>query len=82
VADILDVVIQCAKFECQIEGVVPYLLDGGLSILQQVDDMIIFMKNDFKKSKNLELTLSVFEQLLDLKINSINVIFFMIWGCP
>jgi hypothetical protein len=75
VADILDVVIQCAKFECQIEGVVPYLLDGGLSILQQVDDMIIFMKNDFKKSKNLELTLSVFEQLLDLKINSINVIF-------
>ena len=34
VADMLAIIIERAKNEGQIEGVVPHLVDGGLSILQ------------------------------------------------
>jgi hypothetical protein len=33
VADMIAIIIERAKFDCQIEGVVPHLVDGGLSIL-------------------------------------------------
>jgi hypothetical protein len=38
VADMLAILIERAKIEGQIEGVVPHLVDGGLSILQYADD--------------------------------------------
>jgi hypothetical protein len=58
-----------AKNDGQIEGVVPHLVDGGLSILQYADDMIIFMEHDLEKARNLKLILLAFEQLSGLKIN-------------
>ena len=37
-------------------GANPHLVDGGLSILQYADDMIMFMEHDLEKAnKNLEL---------------------------
>jgi hypothetical protein len=45
------------------------LVDDGLSILQYVDDTILFMEHDLEKAKNMKLLLSVFEQLSGLKIN-------------
>jgi hypothetical protein len=33
-----------------ISGVVPHLIDGGLSILQYVDDTILFMDHDLEKA--------------------------------
>jgi hypothetical protein len=33
----------------QIGGVVPYPMDGGLSIIQYDDDTIIFMEHDLDK---------------------------------
>jgi hypothetical protein len=51
----------------KIEGLIPYLVDGGLSILQYVDDTILFMKHDIKKARNLKLILAAFMQLLGLK---------------
>jgi hypothetical protein len=53
----------------QIEGVIPRLIDGGLSILQYTDDIILFMEHDLEKSQNLKLILVAFEQLSGLKIN-------------
>ena len=53
----------------QIEGVIPHLVDGGLSILQYADDTILFMEHDIKKARNLKLILWAFEQLSGLKIN-------------
>ena len=68
VADMLAVMIERAKLDGQIEGVIPHLVDGGLSILQYADDTILFMDHDLEKAKNMKLILSVFEQLSGLKI--------------
>jgi hypothetical protein len=61
--------IECAKNDGLIEGVITHLVDGGLSILQYVDDTILFMEHDLEKAQNLKLILSAFEQLSGLKIN-------------
>jgi hypothetical protein len=49
--------------------VIPHLVDGGLSILQYVDDIILFIEHDLEKARNLKLILEAFEQLSGLKIN-------------
>ena len=56
----------------QIYEVIPHLVDGGLSILQYVNDTILFMQNDLEKTKHvtcMKLLLCAFEQLSDLNIN-------------
>jgi hypothetical protein len=65
----LAVLINRAKTEGQIEGVIPHLVDEGLSILQYTDDTILFMENDLDKARNMKLLLSAFEELSGLKIN-------------
>jgi hypothetical protein len=47
VAGTLDVIIERAKIDGKVEGVVLHLVDGGLSILQYVDDTILFMEHNF-----------------------------------
>jgi hypothetical protein len=69
VVDMLSVFISRAKELGQIHGVVPHLVDEGLSILQYADDTIIFMDNDLERAKNMKLLLCAFEQLSGLKIN-------------
>ena len=54
VVDMLAVLIERAKADGQIEGVIPHLVDGGLSIFQYADDIILFMKHDIEKAKNLK----------------------------
>ena len=65
----LAVLINRAKREGQITGVVTHLVDEGLSILQYADDTILFMDHDYEKACNLKLILCAFEQLSGLKIN-------------
>jgi hypothetical protein len=55
--------------EGQMAGVIPHLVDNGLSILQYENDMVLFMEHDIDKAKNMKLLLSAFEQLSGLKIN-------------
>ena len=50
VANMLAVLIERAKQDDQIAGVVPHLVDGGLSILQYADDTIVFMEHDLHKA--------------------------------
>jgi hypothetical protein len=69
VVDMLPIIIEHANVDGQIEGVVPHLVDGGLSVLQYVNDTILFMEHDLEKEWNLKLILSPFEQLYGLKIN-------------
>jgi hypothetical protein len=57
----LAVLIERAKEDGQIEGVVPHLVEGGLSIIQYTYDTILFMDHDTEKAKNLKLILSTFE---------------------
>jgi hypothetical protein len=69
VVDMLVILINRTKREQHINGVVPHLVDDGLSILQYVDDTIIFLDHDIEGARILKLLLCAFEQLLGLKIN-------------
>jgi hypothetical protein len=64
VAGMLAIMIERAKNDGLIDGVIRHLVDGGLSILQYADDIILFMEHDLEKAQNLKLILSAFEQLL------------------
>ena len=69
VVDMLAILIGRAKENGQVGGLVPHLLDGGVSVLQYADDTIIFMEHDLAKARNMKLVLCLFEQLTGLKIN-------------
>jgi hypothetical protein len=69
IGDMLSILINRAKEDGQIKGLVPHLVDGGLSILQYADDTILFMEHDLEQVANMKLLLCVFEQLSGLKIN-------------
>jgi retron-type reverse transcriptase len=61
VVDMLAILIKRAKNSGQIEGLVPHLVDDGLSILQYADDTLIFMYDNLEKAKNIKLLLCAFE---------------------
>jgi hypothetical protein len=46
VADMLAILIARAKDDGQVGGLVPHLVDSGISILQYTDDTILFMEHD------------------------------------
>jgi mannosylglycoprotein endo-beta-mannosidase len=69
VADMLAILIARAKEDGQVDGLIPHLVDGGISILQYADDTIIFMDHNLEKDLNMKLVLCIFEQLSGLKIN-------------
>ena len=69
VANMLAVLIARAKEDGQVGGLVPHLVEGGVSILQYADDTILFMEHDLAKAVNMKLILCIFEQLSGLKIN-------------
>jgi hypothetical protein len=40
-------------------GLIPHLVDGGVSILQYADDTVIYMEHDLAKARNMKLVLRV-----------------------
>ena len=78
VVDMLAILINRAKDEGQVSGVVPHLVDGGLSILQYADDTILFMDHDIEKATNMKMLLCAFEQLSGLKIEFHRVKYFVL----
>jgi hypothetical protein len=52
VTDMLAIMNECARFSGQIKGVIPHLVDGGLSILHFADDNFFSMKHDLKNKKS------------------------------
>jgi hypothetical protein len=69
VADMLAMLIERSKNLVLIDGLVPHLVEDGLSILQYADDIILFLDDDLEKVKGLKLVLSAFEKLSGIKIN-------------
>jgi hypothetical protein len=69
VANMLAIMIARAKEDGQVDGLIPHLVDGGVSILQYKDDTIIFMEHNLEKTLNMKLILCIFEELSGLKIN-------------
>ena len=64
----LAILINRAKEDVQVAGLIPHLVDGGVSILQYANDTIIFMEHDLDEGLNMKLILCIFEQLSGLKI--------------
>ena len=60
VADMLAILIARAKEDGQIGGLIPHLVEGGVSILQYADDTILFMEHDIAKALNMKLILAFF----------------------
>ena len=50
-AEMLALFIKRAKDDVQIRGVIPHLIDDGLSILQYADDTIIFLDHVLEQAK-------------------------------
>jgi hypothetical protein len=69
VVDMLAVIINKAKSKGQIKGVILDLTNDGLSILQYVNDTILFMEHNIDQTQNIKLLQSAFEQMSGLKIN-------------
>jgi hypothetical protein len=69
VVDMLAILIARAKEDGQVGGLIPHLIEGGVSILQYADDTILFLEQDLEKAVNMKLILCIFEQLSGLKIN-------------
>jgi hypothetical protein len=69
VVGMLVILINRAKSERQLKGVILELTDDGLFMLQYVDDTILFMKHNIDQARNIKLLLSAFEQMSGLKIN-------------
>ena len=69
VADALSSMLSAAASAGDIEGLVPHLVEGGLTHLQYADDMIIFLKNSDQNIANLKIILLCYEMMSGLKIN-------------
>ena len=69
VVDMLAILIARAKEDGQVGGLIPHLVEGGVSILQYADDTILFLEHDLDKAVNMKLIICIFEQLSGLKIN-------------
>jgi hypothetical protein len=52
-----------------ITGLIPYLIDKGVVILQYADDTVMCLHDDISKTRNVKLLLYIYEQLSGLKIN-------------
>ena len=61
IADMLATMIARAKEDGQVAGLIPHLVEGGVSILQYADDTIIFMEHNLGKALNMKLILCIFE---------------------
>jgi hypothetical protein len=69
VVDMLAILIERAKDDGQVGGLIPHLVEGGISILHYADDTILFLEHDLLKVVNMKLILCIFEELSELKIN-------------
>jgi hypothetical protein len=65
----LAILIARAEEDVQVGGLIPHLVERGVSILQYADDTILFMEHDLEKVVNMKLILGIFQQLSGLKTN-------------
>lgn len=69
VADALSVILEKAKSMGVIHGVVPELVEGGLTYLQYADDTILFLQNSKEDIINLKFILFYYEEMSGMRIN-------------
>jgi hypothetical protein len=68
-ADALSTMLSRASVAGVIQGLVPNLIDGGLTHLQYADDTVIFLSFSPENLLNIRLILSCYEAMSGMKIN-------------
>ena len=76
VIDMLAILINRAKNGGHVTGIVPHLVDGGLSILQYADDTILFMDHYIEKAINMKMFFFVLDKLKSWNYNTCNYLVF------
>lgn len=69
VGDALAHMLNAAKLKGRVKGLVPHLIEGGLTHLQYADDTILFMEDDESSLANVKFILYCFEWMTGLRIN-------------
>ena len=67
--DSLAYILDRAKDQGYLRGVVPHLIEGGLTHLQYADDIMLMMSCDNESITNMKFLLYCFEWMSGLKIN-------------
>jgi hypothetical protein len=68
VVDALAAILENAKREGRIVGVVLHLLEGGLTHLQYADDTVLLLHDTMENIVNLKFILYIFESMCGMKI--------------
>ena len=68
VVNMLAICIARSMEDSQLGGLIPHVVEGGVSILQYAGDTILFMQHDLEKVVNMKLISCIFEQFSGLKI--------------
>jgi hypothetical protein len=61
VGDGLATLMKKAQEEGVVLGLVPHLVDGGVTIMQYVDDTILLLQDNHTNARNVKDTLCIFE---------------------
>jgi hypothetical protein len=61
VGDGLAMMMKKAQNEGIVKGLVPHLVDGGVSILHYADDAILLFEDDLENARNVKFILCLFE---------------------
>jgi len=69
IADALSELLTTAKEKGLLTGLLPELVEGGLTHLQYADDTILFVQNSEQDITNLKFLLYCYEELSGMKIN-------------
>jgi hypothetical protein len=69
ISDALGTMFDKARLSGQIKGLVPHLVEGGLSHLQYADDTVIFLAMEEQSILHTKFLLYCFESMSGLKVN-------------
>jgi hypothetical protein len=65
----LAILIVREKEDGEVWELIPHLVEGGVSILQYANDMILSMKHDLQKAASMGLILCIFDHFSGLKLS-------------
>lgn len=68
-ADALGAMLNKARDNGDIKGLVPHLVDGGITHLQYADDTVILIDRDDESIRNVKFLLYCFEMMSGMQIN-------------
>lgn len=69
VADALSAMLSRASNSGLIQGIVPHLIDGGITHLQYADDTVLLLHFSVENLTNVRMLLSCYEAMSGMKIN-------------